>query len=251
MRVLVTGASSGIGKSMAIYLSKLGYDLILVARSRDKLEELASSLPTDCLVKCVDLSRKEAVDKLIDELKDINVDILINNAGFGIFGEYLSLDDRRIEELINLNIIALEKLTRYYLRIMKERNSGYILNVASSASFMPGGPLMANYYASKAYVRSLSEALNYELEKSNTKVKVSVVCPGPVDTNFNNVAGVHFGVSSLTSDYVAKYSIDQMLKGKTLIIPGFKMKCVKFFERFLSDKLLLKLTYKIQKKKVK
>ena len=133
---------------------------------------------------------------------------------------------------------------------MKEKNRGQILNVASIAGFMPG-PLMATYYATKSYVYQLSTALYYEQKKKGSNVNISVLCPGPVDTNFNNVAGVKFGVKPLKSSYVAKYAIDEMLKGKMLIIPGFKMKCAKFFGRFVSDKFLLRITYRIQKKKFK
>ena len=131
----------------------------------------------------------------------------------------------------------------------KKDTDTYILNVASSAGLMPGGPLMSTYYATKSYVRSFTEALYYEEKKKKTKVHISVLCPGPVDTNFNNVAGVHFSVKPLKSTYVAKYAIDKMFEEKMLIIPGTKMKLAKFFSRFASDKYLLKKTYKIQKKK--
>ena len=151
--------------------------------------------------------------------------------------------------MIDTNIKAVHVLTKSFLKDMEKRNSGYILNVASSAAFQPG-PLMATYYATKSYVYQLTEAINYEQEKIKTNVHISVLCPGPVNTYFNNVAGVKFGVKPLSSPYVAKYAIDQMLKEKMLIIPGFKMKCAKFFSRFLSDKFLLRITYRIQKKKV-
>ena len=132
---------------------------------------------------------------------------------------------------------------------MEKRDTDtYILNVASSAAFQPG-PLMSTYYATKGYVYQLTEALYYEQKKKKTKVHVSVLCPGPVETNFNNVAGVKFSVKPLKSTYVAKYAIDKMFKNKLLIIPGFKMKCAKFFSRFVSDKFMLKTIYNIQKKK--
>ena len=131
----------------------------------------------------------------------------------------------------------------------KKDTDTYILNVASSAGLNPGGPLMSTYYATKSYVRSLTESLYYEEKKKKTKVHVSVLCPGPVDTNFNNVAGVHFGVKPLRSTYVAKYAIDNMFKNKLMIIPGTKMKLAKFFSRFVSDKFLLRIIYRIQKKK--
>ena len=130
----------------------------------------------------------------------------------------------------------------------KKDTDTYILNVASSAAFQPG-PLMSTYYATKSYVYQLSEALYYEEKKKKTKVHVSVLCPGPVDTNFNNVAGVHFAVKPLKSTYVAKYAIDQMFKNKMLIIPGTTMKMAKFFSRFVSDKFMLRQIYKIQRKK--
>ena len=130
----------------------------------------------------------------------------------------------------------------------KRKTNTYILNVASSAAFQPG-PLMSTYYATKSYVYQLTEALYYEEKKKKSNVHVSVLCPGPVETNFNNVAGVSFSVKPLKSSYVAKYAIDKMLKNKMLIIPGFKMKLAKFFSRFVSDKFLLKTIYKIQRKK--
>ena len=152
--------------------------------------------------------------------------------------------------MIDINIKAVHILTKLFLKDMKRKNKGYILNVASSAAFQ-SGPLMATYYSTKSYVYRLTEAINYENKKDKVNVQVSCLCPGPVDTNFNKVAGVRFSVKPLKADYVAKYAIDQMLKGKMLIIPGFKMKCAKFFGRFVSDKKLMSITYRIQKKKVK
>ena len=152
-------------------------------------------------------------------------------------------------EMIDTNIKAVHMLTKFFLKDMEKNNYGYILNVASSAAFQPG-PLMATYYATKSYVYQLSEAIYYEQQKKKSNVHVSVLCPGPVATNFNNVAGVKFGVKPLKSTYVAKYAIDQMFKNKMLIIPGFTMKCTKFFGRFISDKMLLRIAYRIQKKKI-
>ena len=151
--------------------------------------------------------------------------------------------------MIDLNIKAVHILTKLILKDMEDRNSGYILNVASSAAFQPG-PLMATYYATKSYVYNLSEAIYYEEKKKKKNVHISVLCPGPVDTNFNNVAGVKFGVKPMTSKKVAKYAIDNMFKNKLLIIPGFTMKLIRFFIRFIPNKLLLRMTYNIQKKKV-
>ena len=153
-------------------------------------------------------------------------------------------------DMIDINIRAVHILTKSFLKDMEKRDSGYILNVASSAAFQPG-PLMATYYATKSYVYQLTEAIYYEQKKKKSNVHVSVLCPGPVATNFNNVANVNFAVKPLTSEYVARYAIDNMFKEKMLIIPGFKMKCAKFFGRFVSDKFLLRMAYRIQRRKVK
>ena len=248
MKALRTGASSGIGLDMARYLATKKTELILVARSKDKLEEIQKTLPTKVTIIVADLSNEQKVKELYTFIKKENIDILINNVGFGKLG-YLSDTSLSDElEMINTNIKAVHILTKQILKDMEERNSGYILNVASSAAFQPG-PLMATYYATKSYVYRLTEALYYEEKKKKKNIHVSVLCPGPVDTNFNNVAGVKFGVKALDSKYVAKYAIDKMFRNKMIIIPGFTLKLAKFFERFLSEKTLLRLAYKIQKKK--
>ena len=249
MKALITGASSGIGLDMARYLSTKNYELILVARSKDKLEEIQAQLPTKVTIIVADLSNEQKVKELYAFAKKENIDILINNAGLGDFGYLTDTDINKDLELINTNIKALHILTKYLVREMETKESDtYILNVASAAAFQPG-PLMSTYYATKSYVYQLTEALYYEEKVKNTKVHVSVLCPGPVETNFNNVANVNFSVKPLKSTYVAKYAIDMMLKGKLLIIPGFKMKCARFFGKFVPNKLMLKITYNIQKKK--
>ena len=249
MKALITGASSGIGRDMARYLASKKYELILVGRDKGKWEELQETLPTKVTIIVADLANLQKVKELYILTAKENIDILINNAGFGDFGYFTETDLNKELSMIDTNIKAVHVLTKSFLKDIEKRNSGYILNVASSAAFQPG-PLMATYYATKSYVYQLTEAINYEQKKKKTNVHISVLCPGPVNTNFNNVAGVKFGVKPLSSPYVAKYAIDQMLKEKMLIIPGFKMKCAKFFSRFLSDKFLLRITYRIQKKKV-
>ena len=251
MKALITGASSGIGLDMAKYLARGKHELILVARNKEKLEEIQQSLPTKTTIIAMDLSDIQMVKELYVLTKNENIDILINNAGFGSCGDVEDLSLSNDLDMINTNVIALHILTKSFLKDMIKRNSGYILNVSSSAGLMPGGPLMSTYYATKSYVRSYTESIYYELKKRKSKVSVSVLCPGPVATNFNNVANVKFSVKPLSSRYVAKYAIDEMFKGKMLIIPGFKMKMAKFFSRFVSDKALLKMTYKIQDKKRK
>lgn len=249
MKALITGASSGIGLDMARYLATKKVELILVARNKEKLEEIQESLPTKVTIIVADLSNEQKVKELYVLVKKENIDILINNAGLGDFGYLTDTDLNKDLELINTNIKAVHILTKYLVKDMEKRDTDtYIMNVASSAAFQPG-PLMSTYYATKSYVYQLTEALYYEEKKKNTNVHVSVLCPGPVETNFNNVAGVHFSVKPMKSTDVAKYAIDMMFKNKMLIIPGFKMKCAKFFSRFASDKFLLKTIYKIQKKK--
>ena len=250
MKALVTGASSGIGMEIAKYLDKIGYEVILVARDKEKLESVAKMLTHKPKIIVMDLSQVEDIKSLYVLVKNDDIDILVNNAGFGLCGNFIDTDLSKELNMIDLNIKSVHILTKLFLKDMKRKNKGYILNVASSAAFQ-SGPLMGTYYATKSYVYRLTEAINYELEKENINVKLSCLCPGPVDTNFNNVAGVNFSVKPLTADYVAKYAIDKMLEGKMLIIPGFKMKCAKFFGRFLSDKMVMRFAYKIQKKKLK
>lgn len=250
MKALITGASSGIGLDMARYLATKKVELILVARSKEKLEEIQESLPTKVTIIVADLANEQKVKELYVLVKKENIDILINNAGFGAFGDFTDTDLNNELEMIDVNIRAVHVLTKFILRDMEKKQSGYILNVASSAAFVPG-PLMATYYATKAYVYRLTEAIAEEQRVKKTGVKISCLCPGPVETNFANRANVIFAVKPLTSSYVAKYAIDEMFKGKLCIVPGFKMKLAKFFERFASDKFMVKVAYKFQKKKAK
>ena len=248
MKALITGASSGIGKDMALYLSELGYDLILVAKTKEKLEKVKEQIKTKAIIIVADLSEREEVERLYYQTKKEKIDLLINNAGFGAFGTFDQIDLAKELEMIEVNIKALHILMKLFLRDMEKRDQGIILNVASSAAFYPG-PLMATYYATKAYVYRLSLALQEELKKKKSKVQVSVLCPGPVDTNFNQEAGVRFRIKSLPSRLVARYAIDKTLKGKKVIIPGIIMKLGKFFSRFIPDFILAKVAYYFQKKK--
>ena len=250
MKALITGATSGIGLDMARYLSTKGYELILVARNRENLEIIQEKLPTKVTIVVADLSDEQKVKEVSLIAKKENIDILINNAGFGDFGYLTDTDLSKDLNMINTNIKAVHILTKSIIKDLEKKDTDtYVLNVASSAGLQPGGPLMSTYYATKAYVRSLTESLYYEEKKKKTKVHVSVLCPGPVDTNFNNVAGVHFSVKPLKSTYVAKYAIDKMFENKMLIIPGSGMRLAKFMSRFVSDKFLLRIAYNVQKKK--
>lgn len=250
MKAMVTGASSGIGRDMAKYLSNLGYDLILVARDKKNLEALQKEIKTKSKIVVIDLADEEKIKDLYMIVKKEDIDILINNAGFGLFGDYKDVDLLTELKMIDVNVKAVHILTRMFLKNMVEKDKGYIMNVASSAGLLKGGPLMSTYYATKSYVVSFTNAIYEELRKNKSNVKISVLCPGPVHTNFNNVAGVKFNIKSLSSEYVAKYAIDQMLnKNKLIIVPGTATKLGVFITRFLPVKLLLKITYKIQERK--
>ena len=215
MRVLITGASSGIGRDLAREFAKLSYEILLVARNVERLKELKDELTKKYNIKVdyvsTDLSSREKCVELFSRFSDI--DILVNNAGLGDFGNFSKSDINKDLNIIDTNITAMHILTKLYLKEMKSKDAGKILNVASVAGFLPG-PLMATYYASKNYVVRLSEAIREELRKEKSKVKISILCPGPVKTNFNNVANVKFELSSLSSEYVARYTVKRFLKNK-------------------------------------
>ena len=205
MKALITGASSGIGRDIAKELSKRGYDLVLVARDLEKLNKVKSEIKnTNIEIVGLDISTVENCKELYKNYKDI--DILVNNAGFGDCGYFISTNLEKEVQMINTNIVAYHVLTKLYLKNMQEKNKGKILNVASIAGFMPG-PLMATYYSTKAYVVRLSESIREELRKEKSKVQISILCSGPVNTNFNKVANVEFALKGLSSQYVAKYAI--------------------------------------------
>lgn len=248
MKALVTGASSGIGRDMARELSNMGHDLILVARRADRLEALKKELKTNVEVISMDISSPESCMKLYELVKDKDIDILINNAGFGVFGEFLETSLDKELNMIDLNIKAVHVLTKLFLKDFKKKDKGYILNVGSSASFA-AGPLLSSYYASKNYVLRLTEAIYEELRRDKSNVYVGVLCPGPVNTEFNQVANVRFTVQSLSSEYVAKYAIKKMFKRKLIISPGILMKFTRFLCKIAPEKLMLKVCYNIQKSK--
>lgn len=247
MKALITGASSGIGKDMAKVLHEKGYNLVLVARDSEKLNQVKEELKTNIEIVCMDISNVENCKKLYEEHRDI--DILINNAGFGDCGFFTKTNLEKDIAMINTNIVAYHILTKLYLKDMKQKNSGTILNVASIAGFMPG-PLMATYYATKNYVVRLSEAIREELKKEKSKVQISILCPGPVDTNFNKVADVDFALKGLSSEYVSQYAIEKMLKGKLYIVPGWKIKLAKIGCKIAPTGLVSKISYKMQRRKI-
>ena len=272
MKALITGASSGIGKDMAKILNQKGYNLVLVARDIEKLEqtkkELEKSVQNEPTIENnkiekayknskkatnkieiiqMDLSEEQNCIELANKVKDI--DILINNAGFGDCGRFSETDLNKDISMIKTNVIAYHILTKLYLKEMKKKNSGKILNVASIAGFMPG-PLMATYYATKNYIVRLSEAIREELKKEKSKVQISILCPGPVATNFNKVANVKFSLREANSMQVAKYAIKKLEKGKFYIVPGIDVKLARFGAKIVPSNFVAKITYKVQKRKL-
>ena len=250
MKAVITGASSGIGYEIAKVLSKDGYSLVLVSRDEDKLEKIKKELECEVQIIVADLSNMEECKNVYDKLKDEKIDLLVNNAGFGVFGEFYETDLDRELNMVDLNVKAVHMLTKLFLNDMARCGEGKILNVASIAGVMPGGPLIASYYACKAYVLNLTRAVNYELKKKNSKVRLYALCPGPVNTNFNNVAGVKFNVKPMTAEYVAKYAVSHISKKKCVIIPGITSKLISTASKLVPNSILLKYAYKAQMKKM-
>ena len=252
---LITGASTGIGYDLAKLAAAEGKNLVLAARSGEKLSQLAEELTgnynTDVITVAVDLSQDEGVTKLITSIDSANVvvDTLINNAGFGDFGDFSKADLEKNMEMIRLNISALTRLTHVFMQGMLERRNGRIMNVASTAAFMPG-PGMAVYYASKAYVLSFTEAVARELK--NSGVTVTALCPGPTDTSFARAAGLgksllHHVLPPATAMEVAKSGYQAMMKGKTIEIPGIVNKMTALTPRIAPRRLVRSLIHSIHK----
>lgn len=255
--VLITGASTGIGLELAKVFAKNGYNLILVARNEEKLKEISSDLSSSFKINvefvAKDLSKIEAAEELFENInsRNLEIGILVNNAGFGLFGEFKDTDLNREVEMINLNITSLVKLTKLFLPSMIQRKSGRILNVASVASFQPG-PLMSIYYATKSFVLHFSEAIAYELKESG--VTVSTLCPGPTLTEFQSTAKLDRSklfslLKPMSAAEVAVIGFDEMMRGKTIILPGILNKLSANSHRFFPRKLVNAVTYFIQSEK--
>lgn len=250
MYALITGASSGIGKEMAKQLAERGTNIILVARRIHRLTYLKKALEQKYKIHVVtmqfDLSVKENCYALFDACREYPVRILINNAGFGKAGrfDHIPLDEEL--SMINTNVTAVHILTKLFASHMK---NGRILNVASIAGFVPT-PLMSTYGATKSYVLSLSRAVNYEMKRTGKNVHVSVLCPGPVATEFNAVAGADFSLRSLSASQCAKEAIDGLFKKKDIIIPGLMTKIMRQLSRITPENLLLPIEYIVQTKKM-
>ncbi len=250
MRALITGATSGIGKAMACQLAQTGCQLVLTGRNETILRQLQKNLSVPVDILPLDLSKPEAPYQLFAFCKDKPIDLLINNAGYGIFGRFAETDLQAEMDMLAVNVQALHILTKLFLRQFQKQKHGRILNVASSAGFLTG-PLLSSYYASKNYVVRLSLAIAEELRRQNSPIRISILCPGPVDTNFNRRAGVVFSVPPMSSQQVAAYALEKTMQGKLLIIPGIGIKLSLLGARFVPHALLSAVTYEIQKSKLK
>ena len=244
MKALITGASSGMGKEMATILSKTYDELVLVGRDKKRLQSVKDELKdnkANIKIISMDIGDYNNCIKIYNENK--NIDLLINNAGFGDYGIF---DETSLEKdilMINTNVVAMHTLTKLYLKDMKEKDSGHILNVASIAGFMPG-PLMSTYYATKNYVVRLSEGIREELRRDKSNVKISILCPGPVKTRFKENANITFFFTGSDSYSIAKYALDHL--NRFYIVPTFPIKVSRFFMKILPSKTVAKIIYKLQ-----
>lgn len=247
---LVTGASSGIGTEIAKRLDSLGFRVILTARRRERLEELAAELTNEPIIITADLSDRKECFRLYEETKDLGVSVLINNAGFGLIGDFDKTDTERELSMLDVNCAAVHILTKLFIKDMIEKDRGFILNVASSAGLMPGGPLMAGYYASKAYVVSLTQSVAGEMRARGCNVSVSALCPGPVDTEFNDVAGCSFAVKAISAEECAEQALKGLFSHKTIIVPGAGMKLSAVASRIAPRKMVVNIARSVQSKKL-
>lgn len=250
MYAMITGASSGIGREMAILLAKRGYDLILIARRQKRLEELKSKLQKRYSIHIelgvYDLSSRDSCLALCEKYKDYPIEILINGAGFGKVGYITEVPLKSQLSMIDTNITALHILSQQFAKQMKK---GYILNIASIAAFQPGA-FLATYGATKAYAASFSMALGYELKKQHKNISVTTLCPGPVATEFDAVAGTNFSLPSISARECAKKGLRGMFQKKRLVLPSFTTKSSYLAVKLAPLALVIPLTYRIQKSKV-
>lgn len=239
MIALVTGASSGIGRDIARSLAKHGINVIITARRRDRLIELKHELTEKYGVKvmCIaaDLSKQNQVFKLYDAVKKYNIDIFINNAGFGVFGEFTETNLERELDMIDVNIKAFHILFKLFTRDFKKRDCGYILNTASSAGFIPG-PFFSSYYASKSYIIRMTQAVAEELR--GTGVHVSMLCPGPVATEFGETARVKFRTIPYSSEKLAEHAVREMFAGKQMICENAFSKAMVILGKFVPERVM-------------
>jgi len=244
---VVTGASSGIGAEFARQLSKEGFSLVLTARREERLRELAESLSTECEIIPADLSKKEECFRFFEEIKDKKIDVFINNAGFGDCILFVAGDLEKELNMIDVNIRAMHILMKLVLRKFEvDGRGGYFLNVASSAGLLPAGPYMATYYATKAYITSITQAVAKEMEERGSRMYIGALCPGPVDTEFDQVAEVQFSLKGISAKKCVSYAIRRMKKKQVIIVPTLAMKLATVYPR----KFVVSIAARQQKRKL-
>lgn len=241
MIALVTGASSGIGRDIARSLAKHGIDVIITARRRDRLIELKEELTHRYGVRVMyiaaDLADEDQCFRLYEKVKKYRVDILVNNAGFGVFGEFSETNLEQELDMLNVNIRAFHILFKLFLRDFIKRDFGFILNSASMAGFFPG-PLFSSYYASKSYIVRMTQAVSEELHARHSNVKVSMLCPGPVATEFSERARVKFAIPPVSSGDYAEKAVRNMFGGSFIITPNALQKAGIFLGKLVPDSVL-------------
>lgn len=253
--VVITGASSGIGECFARRFAGMGYSLVLVARRMDRLEmlcrELTEANPSiTCKAISADLSSIDECKRVMNLVDKIKVAFFINNAGFGDCSSFLEGDLDKELAMVDLNVKAMHAFTKLMLVKMEQQRFGYILNVGSSAGLFPAGPYMATYYATKAYVVSFTRAIAEELAAVKSPVYIGVLCPGPVNTEFNQVANVKFALKGISPEECVDYAIRQMKQKKITIVPTKTLQMGVVGGRFLPARTLTKLVGHQQKKKI-
>ena len=246
---VITGASSGLGAEFARQLAAQGYALLLVARRADRLRALAAALPAPCEVFPADLAQRSECERLLQALQGRRIDLFINNAGFGDCGDFLCTDLEKDLVMLDVNVRAVHILTKRVAQNMQRQGGGALLNVGSAAGLLPGGPYMAAYYATKAYVVSLTTALAEELRAQRSPVQVACLCPGPVDTEFNAVANVQFALPGISAAYCVRCALAGLRRGRTVIVPGPLVAAGTALSRLLPRRALLRLTARQQKRK--
>ena len=252
--VWITGASSGIGREFARRYARLGFRLILTARRRERLDSLASELAekyhTPCRVLPADLEQDAAIDTLCAELETERIDLFLNNAGFGSCGDFTQTSEAKECSMIRVNVLAMHRLFKFCLKKMEAQDFGTVLNVASSAGLLPGGPYMAGYYASKAYVVSLTRGVAEELRQRRSPVYVCALCPGPVDTEFNDRADVVFALKGISPQLCVEEAMRGMLRRKTIIVPSALMRLAVSAQKLVPTPLLMPIVARQQKRKL-
>ena len=249
MFAVVTGASSGIGFEISKLLAKRGYDLIIVARRKNRLDKMQKVFEERYSIQVVpieaDLSNEENCIKLFEDIKHYPIEVWVNSAGFGKLGRFEDISLQEEIDMIKTNILATHIFTKLFIQELRQ---GYILNLSSISAFQPD-PMMSTYGATKSYVLNLGLAISYELKRHKNKIHLTTVCPGPVNTEFNKVANTDFDLKSISAKRCARESLSGLFKKKPLVIPGGHIKLLRLASKFSPMKIILPIEYKIQTNK--